>query len=71
MKIDEAFKRINDIIYAQGVILGSDEYFEIRSICCDKISELNEDLEEVIVDKSKMETIEKGAQLIRKKKWKQ
>lgn len=68
MKTADAFKRINDIIYAQGVILGSDEYFEIRRICCDKIAELKEDLGEVIVDKNKMETIEKGAQLIRKKK---
>lgn len=28
------FKRINDLIYAKGLALGSAEYFVVREICC-------------------------------------
>jgi hypothetical protein len=27
------FKTINEIIYAAGLLLGSDEYFKVRAIC--------------------------------------
>jgi len=35
----KAFKRINEIIFAKGVQLGSDDYFEIRKICCEQLKQ--------------------------------
>lgn len=34
----EALNQINQTIYAQGVILGSDDYFKIRTLCCDALA---------------------------------
>lgn len=28
------FSKINKTIYAAGLVLGSDEYFKVREICC-------------------------------------
>ena len=28
------FKRINEIIFGQGLALGSEDYFTVRNICC-------------------------------------
>lgn len=41
-KMLKALNRINEIIYANVVSAGSEEYFEIRGLCCDLTKEATE-----------------------------
>lgn len=34
-EMKEALRKINDIIFAVGAPLGTENYFEIRTLCCD------------------------------------
>ena len=33
-KMAEVFEEINNLIYAKGLNLGSDDYFKVRDLCC-------------------------------------
>lgn len=41
-KMLKALNRINEIIFANVVAVGSEEYFEIRGLCCDLTKEATE-----------------------------
>ena len=39
IELKDVLQQINDIIYAQGLSLGSDNYFRVRGLCVDTIRE--------------------------------
>ena len=40
-KMVKDFKKINKIIFAKGLQLGSTDYFKVRGICCKYITKEN------------------------------
>ena len=38
-ELKDVLNQINDIIYAQGLSLGSDNYFKVRGLCVDTVRE--------------------------------
>lgn len=38
--LQSKLERVNDIIFAKGLVIGSDDYFEVRELCTEHLKSL-------------------------------